>query len=65
MIKIIIKISNGKTIKSIFEMCKKLIVIKLIVILIISIREFTKLLIKAPLSPLFFAKKAIYNEITP
>ena len=46
-------------------MCKKLIVIKLIVILIISIREFTKLLIKAPLSPLFFAKKAIYNEITP
>ncbi len=46
-------------------MCKKLIVIKLIIILIISIREFTKLLINAPLSPLFLAKKAIYNEITP
>jgi hypothetical protein len=65
MIKIIIKISNGKTIKSIFEMCKKLIVIKLIVILIISIREFIKLLIKAPFSPLFFAKRAVYNEINP
>jgi len=65
MIKIIIKISNGKIIKSIFEMCKKLIVIKLIVILIISIREFTKLLIKAPFSPFFFAKRAVYNEINP
>lgn len=65
MIKIIIKISNGKTIKSIFETCKKLLVIKLIVILIISIREFTKLFIKAPFSPLFFAKRAVYNEINP
>jgi replication initiation and membrane attachment protein DnaB len=65
MIKIIIKKSNGKTIKSIFEMYKKLIVIELIVILVTSIREFTKLLIKAPLSPLFFAKRAIYNEINP
>lgn len=46
-------------------MCKKLIVIKLIIILIISIREFTKLLIKAPFSPFFFAKRAIYNEINP
>lgn len=65
MIKIIIKISNGKTIKSIFEMCKKLIVIKLIVILIINIREFTKLLIKAPFSFFFFANNAIKSEISP
>ena len=43
----------------------KAFMIMLIEMLNISNSEFTKLLIKAPFSFLFFAKNAIYSEISP
>ncbi|MHA1659461.1 MAG: hypothetical protein ACTSUT_10100 [Promethearchaeota archaeon] len=54
-----IKMSKGKTIKSLLNGMKKLTIIKLIVIENIKIKEFVKLLKNAPLSPRFLDKKAI------
>jgi hypothetical protein len=50
-----IKMLNGKIINSIFKVEKEFINIKLILIEIIRINAFAKLLIKAPISPFFFA----------
>ncbi len=50
-----IKMLNGKMMNSIFKVEKEFINIKLILIEIIRINAFDKLLIKAPISPFFFA----------
>ena len=50
-----IKMLNGKMMNSIFKVEKEFINIKLILIEIIRINAFDKLLIKAPISPIFFA----------
>jgi len=63
--KIIIKRSNGKTIKLTFEGFKELTNSKLIEIEIIRTKEFAKLSIKADLSLFFLAKKEIYSIIAP
>lgn len=65
MINVIIKISKGNLIKSKLVSSMKLVNTKLTVILPIKINEFAKLLIKAPRSPLTFAKYVIYNAIRP
>jgi len=58
MRKIIINTSKGNIINPILEILREFIVI-LIVMLIMRINEFTRLLMKAPFSFLFFAKKAM------
>jgi len=58
MIKIIINMSKGNTINPILEIFREFINI-LIVMLTMRINEFTRLLMKAPFSFLFFAKKAV------
>ncbi len=58
MIKIIINMSKGNTINPILEIFREFIN-KLIVMLTMRINEFTRLLMKAPFSFLFFAKKAV------
>ncbi|HUW90691.1 MAG TPA: hypothetical protein VMV43_09225 [Candidatus Nanopelagicaceae bacterium] len=58
MTKIIINISKGNTINPIVENFREFIAI-LIVMLTMKINEFTRLLMKASFSFLFFAKKAM------
>ncbi|MHA1320829.1 MAG: hypothetical protein ACTSSC_07820 [Promethearchaeota archaeon] len=58
MTKIIINMSKGNTINPIWEIFREFITI-LIVMLVMRTNEFTRLLIKAPVSFLFFAKKAV------
>lgn len=58
MIKIIVNMSKGNTINPILEIFREFIKI-LIVMLTMRINEFTRLLMKAPFSFLFFAKKAV------
>jgi hypothetical protein len=50
--------SKGNTINPIWEIFREFITI-LIVMLVMRTNEFTRLLIKAPVSFLFFAKKAM------
>jgi hypothetical protein len=50
--------SKGNTMNPILEIFRRFID-KLIVTLIMRINEFTRLLMKAPFSFLFFAKKAV------
>jgi len=58
MTKIIINTSNGNTINPISDIYREFIV-RLIVMLTMRIKEFTRLLMKAPFSFLLFAKKAV------
>ena len=59
--KIKIKTLKGKEIKSNFEGIIKVTITKLIEIEIVNTIKWTKLFIKAPCSPLFFAKNVIYR----